>query len=136
MDQMRVRNRVTELAKRLHIATIPSNACWIDHAPCPYGEPGGRFDLRPPSFCRFPATPYGGTGCRRLAEVRHTETFDHLKMAEELVAEEGIPISDAVRRCAKRVQEVPEAEGILMVAADVLEEMDEEPRVCLESEKE
>lgn len=59
------------------------SACWLDGERCPYGNPFGRFELRPIMFCKVPTTL--GNGCWKLTGDVSSEIE---KMASALTEEE------------------------------------------------
>ncbi len=60
---------VIELLLRSGETVVSSNACWLDHQPCPYGLPGGKFEDRPINFCFINENILGLGGCQKLKQT-------------------------------------------------------------------
>lgn len=73
---------IKELQKQVEMLknsrTPLPNQCWFDGSTCPYGNPEGRFDLRPTISCRLGS-------CFKLSETEE-------EIKELIFGEEGQPI--------------------------------------------
>ncbi len=116
------------LAELTVIQEIQENTCWLDGGKCPYGSPGGKFELRPTQFCHLNVY-----GCQRL--LAHKSEFEddfgaNKKTVEEILKEEvpklidenGLELSEVLKDISSDdMGNLSDVEReVLELAADIL----------------
>lgn len=131
MDKQTISERARKLVKSVgtDFALDPSR-CWLDGNTCPYGEPQGRLDMRPESWC----TP---SGCDRLrlaeGELYHIIGKEqNAQDTDDYFSEHSVMFSSQLTAAAEHYPEDSPERSALELAADILMGTEYNERVLLE----
>lgn len=150
MEKQELRERIIMLSDRAGLLVIDedegerdciaANRCWLDAGACPYGEPQGRFDLRPTQFCSMPSDK-SNFGCHKLLDAR-PELHDALGVSQESIGDyfekhhTGVDTElDTQAAEIVKEDEADEPESlILQLAADILRKSNRNRDILLEED--